>query len=80
MNENGENVRQLHATSSQQSAHGGGGHGNELHGRVSAIEAHMQHLATKNDVTSLKVWILGGVLSTIVIASAIAATVVKAFF
>jgi len=39
----------------------------------------MQHLATKNDVTNLKVWILGGVLSAMVIAAGLAAAVVKAF-
>ena len=59
---------------------GNGGNGHDLHGRVSALEAHLQHLATKNDITNLKVWILGGVLGGIAIASGIAATVVKAFF
>ena len=39
-----------------------------------------EHMAKKNDVTGLKVWILGGVLSGIIIAAVIAATVVKAFF
>ena len=39
-----------------------------------------ENMAKKNDVTGLKVWILGGVLSAIVIAAIIAATVVKAFF
>jgi len=40
----------------------------------------VQHLTTKNDVTSLKVWILCGVLSAIVATPMIVAAVVKAFF
>ena len=28
----------------------GGGNGHDLHGRVSALEAHLQHLATKEDI------------------------------
>ena len=44
--------------------------------RVSGIQEHM---ATKNDITGLKVWILGGVLSAIVIAAGIAAAVVRMF-
>ena len=45
--------------------------------RVASMQANM---ATKNDITGLKVWILAGVLSGIIIAAVIAATVVKAFF
>ena len=37
-------------------------------------------MAKKDDITNLKVWILVGVLSAIVIAAGIAATIVKAFF
>ena len=39
-----------------QQAGGGGGNGSdrELHGRVSAIEAQLQHLATKEDIQSVK--------------------------
>ena len=39
-----------------QQAGGGGGNGSdrELHGRVSAIEAHLQHLATKEDIQGIK--------------------------
>ena len=58
----------------------GSGNGNDIHGRVSALEAQLQHLATKNDITGLKVWIFGGVLSAIVIAATMSAIVVKAFF
>ena len=45
--------------------------------RVGAIKEHM---AEKNDITSLKVWILGGVLAAIAVGAGIAAAVVKAFF
>lgn len=40
----------------------------------------MQHVATKKDISDLKVWILTGVLSSIVVAATISAVVVKAFF
>ena len=43
------------------------------------VGAIKEHMAQKNDITNLKVWILGGVLGAIVIAAGIAATVVKAF-
>lgn len=35
-------------------ADGGGGNGHNLHGRVSAIEAHLQYLATKEDIGDVK--------------------------
>lgn len=37
-------------------------------------------MATKQDISNLKVWILAGVIGGIAIAAGIAATVVKAFF
>ena len=37
-------------------------------------------MATKKDVTDLKVWILLGVISGMAFAAMIAATVTKAFF
>lgn len=48
--------------------------------RLARIEERLEHVALQNDVTKLKVWILGGVLSAAAVASAIAATVVQAFF
>lgn len=44
---------------------GGNGKAYELHGRVSAIETELKHLATKNDISNLKVWMLAGVLGGI---------------
>lgn len=66
----------------------GGGGGDDwrlrsLEERMARIEEQVgaikEHMAQKNDITNLKVWILGGVLGAIVIAAGIAATVVKAF-
>ena len=31
-------------------SNGGGGNGHDVHGRVSRLEAHLQHLATKEDI------------------------------
>ena len=38
----------------------------DLHGRVSAIESDREHLATKNDITSLKLWLALSVLGLVV--------------
>lgn len=69
----------------------GGGNGTDFETRLRALEIHVaridervaaiqENMASKNDIASLRVWILGGVLSAIVIAAGIAATIVKAFF
>lgn len=47
---------------------GGGIDLHDVHGRVSAIEAHLQHLATKSDINGVKVWVLSGVVAAFVIA------------
>ena len=39
-----------------------------------------KNMAVKNDVTGLKVWILGGVLSAVGIGAGAATIIVKAFF
>ena len=49
-----ENVTRLPTSPTSQSAGGGDGNGRNLHGRVSAIEAHLQHLATKEDIAEVK--------------------------
>ena len=49
--------------------------------RIDERVAGMQdNMAKKNDVTSLKVWILGGVLCGIITVVGVAAIIVKAFF
>ena len=55
-------------TQPQSNGNGNGTGGKELASRVSALEAHMQHLATKNDVSQLKIWILGGLLAAFLLA------------
>ncbi len=70
---------------------GSNGGGDGFDSRLRALEIHLARIdervaamqdtmAKKNDVTALKVWILGGVLSGIVVAATIAVVVVKAFF
>ena len=39
-----------------------------------------KNMASSKDISDLKAWILGGVLSAIAVAATIAAVVVKAFF
>ncbi len=55
--------------------------------QVTAMGRDLQHvgermtteMATKKDISDLKVWILGGVLSAIIVGAGMAAVVVKAF-
>ena len=70
-----ENVTPLHAQ--QRVTGNGGGDGHDLHGRVSALEASLKHLATKEDIQKLRVWVLGGVIGAGVIALGIAAIFVR---
>ncbi|MCY4041825.1 MAG: hypothetical protein OXF72_11310 [Gammaproteobacteria bacterium] len=44
------------------------------------IKGVREQMATKKDISDLKVWILGGVLSAIMVAAGIATLIVKAFF
>lgn len=63
-------VHQLPSPPPHQAVHGGGGNGHDLHGRVSAIEARLDYLATKEDIqrveklisdreASLQRWMIG---------------------
>ena len=72
-------------------ASNGGGNGNNFDTRLRALEiqvaridervaAMQENMAKKNDVTSLKVWILGGLLSGVFLGAATGATIAKAFF
>ena len=47
--------------------------------RLARIEARMEHVATKEDIQQLKVWVLGGVLGALGLA-VVAATGVTTLF
>ena len=52
-----DNVRNMHSgppPPRTNPASGGNGNGHNLHGRVSAIEAHLWHLATKDDIQRIE--------------------------
>jgi len=72
-------VHQLQSAPPQQATHGGGGNGHDLHGRVSAIEARMNYLATKSDVESIRSWALKGALAGMVVAATLTIAVLKLF-
>ena len=70
------NVHNLQHAPSHQSATGGGDGGNwgEIHGRIPSLEAHLQQLATKEDIrrleamiaqreVSMQRWLIGTVIS-----------------
>ena len=63
----------------QQIPPGGGGGGN-LESRIAYLEATVPHLATKADIANLKVWIMGGVITAIIITFTGAIAILKLFF
>lgn len=62
----------------------GRGGGDGVDARLARLETEMKHMATKEDLQKLKIWILGGVLggivAAIVAAIPIALFVAKVFF
>ena len=70
------NVEHLNLPSGQP-AGGGNGGGHNLHGRVSAMEAQLSYLATKEDIQNLKVWVLAGTIGAGVLALSVAAIFVR---
>ena len=73
--------------------HGGGGHdggGGDLEDRLRKVEiqlaeirtkldTELSHLATKDELTNLKVWLLSGVLGGMAVAAGIALAVARLF-
>ena len=59
---------------------GNGGSGNVRYGeRLTRIEAKMDHVALKEDVLALKVWILSSVIAGMVSAIVITIGIIKIF-
>ena len=53
--------------------------GNGLASRVSVLESELKHLATKKDVSEIKVWALTGALGGMVLAASLAIAILKLF-
>ncbi len=81
-----ENIHHLPSPPAQ-SASGGNGGGSNLHGRLSALEAELKHLATKEDIrriealiaqreASLQRWLIGVITTA---AVALGLTLVRVF-
>lgn len=47
---------------------------------LARLETQMKYMATKEDIQTLKIWILGGIMGSVVATIPIALFVVKAFF
>ena len=61
---NGDNVTSLDERRQVQNGGNGGGEGN-IRERVAKLETELKHLATKADIQSLKIWILGGIIGAV---------------
>ena len=57
-----------------------GGAGNSIGERLARLETKMEHVALKEDVLNLKIWILGGVIGGIMSAVMITLGIVKDIF
>ena len=74
-----------HTVPKDESSGGGGGDGVDarlraVEERLARLETRMESIATKEDIQTLKIWVLGGALSSVVAAIPIALFVVKVCF
>ena len=65
---------------SQGQGSGSNGGGDGYGERLARIEAKLEFFATKEDIQKIKVWVLGGVLGGMAIATGLAVTIIKFFF
>ena len=72
-------IHELPGASAPSPGGSGGGDNRDIHGRVSALEARLDYLATKEDVQSIKTWALSGALGGMVLAATLAITILKLF-
>ena len=72
-----EKVIPIRPQSRSDSSSGNGSGSGEVYERLTALETHMQYLATKKEVSDLKIWVLSGVLGGMGIAVVIALSIAK---
>lgn len=75
MNSSNENVVPITSGSGSDSTGGGGNYGE----RLARVETKLEHMATKEDIQKIKVWILGGILGSVVLAMSVFFTILKFF-
>ena len=58
-------------------SNGGGGNYGE---RLARIEASLEHMATKEDIQKIKVWVLSGILGGVSVTALLTAAIMKLLF
>ena len=57
----------------------GSGNGRDIEKRLSALETHVEYLATKEDIQKIKVWCLTGVILGMISAATLTIGILKLF-
>lgn len=58
----------------------GGNGGDRVLERLARLEERVRHLASKEDIQKIKIWVLTGLISAAVLAVSIALTIVRLFW
>ena len=62
-----------------QSGNGNGGN-TALRERVAHLESTMKHVAMREDVLGMKIWVLGGVIGGMIVAVSLGLAIARLFF
>ena len=58
----------------------GGNGGSNVERRLTALETHVQYLATKEDIQKLKVWFLQATIGAMVVIVTVTVAILRIFF
>lgn len=72
-----DNVVKMEHPSGSPTNGGSGNGGNNTRERIARIEAKMEHVAMKEDVLNLKIWILSSVIAGMLAAAGLTFTIIR---